>query len=134
MSARSLRPNSRSGGRTDHLVLLDADLDFFLAYLARELCGEPCLGRLDAEIGHRHIGGELEPANLLHARFHNARLVAAQRAIYLGSREVAGQCGDDACGCDYRNEPKPDSPQKRAPFSATLLSGDSSKAILRRRS
>src|SRR5271163_2015150 len=109
---------------TDQLVLLDADLDFLLAYLALELSGEPSLGRFDAKIGDRNIGGELEPANLLDSRFHHARLVAAQGAIYLGSRDVAEQCADDACGCDYRDEPKTDSPQDAlSPFSHPCLTG-----------
>src|SRR5208337_860096 len=62
--------------------------------------------------------------NLLDARFHHARLVAAQGAIYLGSSEVTEQCGDDACRCDQRNESKPDSPQDAlAPFSHPCLTG-----------
>ena len=41
--------------QTDHLVLLDAGVDFLLAYLLGELGCEPGFGFRDAEIRHRHI-------------------------------------------------------------------------------
>ena len=106
---------------TDHLVLFDAGVDFLLAYLLGELGGEPGFRFRDAEIGHRHIAFELEPANLLHASFHHCRLVAAQFVV-LRVREIAEQRGDDACGCDYRDEPsKPDSPQIAPLAQAVIL-------------
>ena len=108
----------------NHLVLLDACIDFLLAYLLRELGSEAGFRFLDAEIGHRHIVLELEPANLLDASFHHRRLVSAQNAI-LRQGDVAEQCGNNACRCDYRDESsKLDSPQNCAPaVRSTCLAG-----------
>ena len=41
--------------QADHLVLLEAGVDLFLAYPLGELSPEPRFGLRDAEIGHRHI-------------------------------------------------------------------------------
>src|SRR5580700_6743430 len=104
----------------DHLVLLDAGVDFLLAYLLGELSGEPGFCLRDAEICYWHIAFELEPANLLDASFHHSRLVAAQY-IVLRVDEVAEQRGGNACGCDYRDEPSQPAAPQDAPLTQAVI-------------
>ncbi len=105
---------------TDHLVRLDAGVDLLLAYLLGELGGEPRFRFRDAEIGHRHISFELEPANLLNASFHHCSLVAAQ-FIILRVDEIAEQCSSNACERDYRDEPSKRDCYQIAPLAQAVI-------------